>query len=346
LIIFFVMTTIATITDLLQLSGSQYRVFDLGRKITKISKEQFNKVEHNQVPYPYPAQGFAWLALAFWQKQGSEPYLWFLKLPLDERGLLNQGARNHFIAIIVEALGSDLSVDPTEKQEELLKSNPYHFTPAGYKLSSLNSVVKAELKQAASIHFESVQQYIAGQTQWNNWHELGLQGIYDYAARINQQAHSTELANALTHIPEQVLFPLCIALENQELPLELVNSLIEAASSVKDTDMQLHLARALSSSLTYPQVVEFFNQCLCAKEISEEWLITLSGRCWLLFEDQQLLSLYLEKLAQLENTELFPAIFKDLVAIPSIKPNIFICMRSEHRSPALAKAIGTLFNQQ
>ena len=117
------MDTIDTISQLLQASNSQYRLYDIGRKITKISKEQFEKIENNQLPYPAPSQGHACIAIAFWQKQSPQPYLWLVKLPLDERGLLNQGARNHFIAIIVEALGSDLTQDANEQQEELLKSN-------------------------------------------------------------------------------------------------------------------------------------------------------------------------------------------------------------------------------
>ncbi len=340
------MTSIGTITELLKLSGSQYRVFDIGRKITKLSKELFNNVELNQVPYPYPAQGFAWIALAFWQAQRSEPYLWFVKLPLDERGLLNQGARNHFIAIIVEALGADLAVNPTEKQEELLKANPYHFTPAGYKLSSLNSIIKAELKQAASIHYEAVQQYIHGQQPWQNWHELGIQGLHDYAARINHHDNANALAKHLTQLPHQVLFPLCIALENQNLPLELINALINATTQEADDEAQLHLARALSSSLKVTSVTELFDSILKNKTLSVEWLITLSGRCWDLFSNQETLLLYLELLAAHEDPTLFPAIFKDLVAIPTIRPNIFVCMRKTERSETLAKAIGALFNQQ
>ncbi len=136
------MSHISTISELLALSNCQYRIYDMGRKIDKLSKEQFDKIEMTHLPYPFPSQGHAFLAIAFWQKKSTEPYLWFVKLPLDERGLLNQGARNHFIAIIIEALGADLSVDPTEQQEELLKSNPYHFTPAQYKLATINSLLK------------------------------------------------------------------------------------------------------------------------------------------------------------------------------------------------------------
>lgn len=340
------MTTIATISELLELSGAQYRVFDMGRKTTKLSKALFTKVELNQLPYPYPAQGHAFIALAFWQKQSIEPYLWFIKLPLDERGLLNQGARNHFIAIIIEALGSDLSVNPTQQQEELLKANPYHFTPAGYKLSGLNSILKVELKQAPSQYFEKAQQYFSGQLPWTQWQELGIQGLHDFAARINTDDNSTHLANNLARIPNQVLFPLCIALENYELSASLVEYFITARNASDDDEVKLHLARALSSSINHHNVRAMFQDLIEQGNLSAEWLITLSGRCWELFTDQNLLLCYLELLAKHDDKTLFPAIFKDLVAIPTIKPNIFVCMRLENRSEDLAKAIGSLFNQQ
>ena len=61
----FTMSTISTITELLKLSNSQYRIYDVGRKIDKLSKEYFEKIENNQVPYPFPSQAHAFLAISF-----------------------------------------------------------------------------------------------------------------------------------------------------------------------------------------------------------------------------------------------------------------------------------------
>jgi len=58
-----------TISDFLVLSGFQYRIFDLGRKIQKISNQTFAAIEMQQTPYPYPFQQKAWLAILFWDKQ-------------------------------------------------------------------------------------------------------------------------------------------------------------------------------------------------------------------------------------------------------------------------------------
>jgi len=340
---------IATISELLALSNSQYRIYDLGRKIDKISKEQFNKIELNQLPYPYPSQRHAFIAIAFWQKQPSQPFLWFVKLPLDERGLLNQGARDHFIAIIIEALGSNLTVDPSEKQEELLKGNPYHFTPSQYKLASLNSKLKLELKQNASDYFPLCQQYISGDVGWDNWHNIGVQGITDFASRINLDKNSSSLVSALPNLAVEVLTPLCSALENEVLPVELIDALIvyfNRVNSDKNSEqLQQHLLRALASSCHHPHVVNFINKLLADNNLSTEVLIILSGRCWLLWQTPQALIAYFECLVQTQDQQLFIAIFKDLVAIPAIRPHVFHCIREPKRSDALAQAIGSIFTE-
>lgn len=339
------MSNIDTISDLMTFSNTQFRLFDLGRKVTKLSKEQFLKVELNQQPYPYPIQGHAMFAICFWQKQTTTPYFWFTKIPLDERGLLNQGARNHFIAIIIEALGNDLCVDPTERQEELLQANPYIFQPAGYKLAALNSMIKNELKQPASIHYEHFQQYMAGQLNWQEWQNIGLQGICDFAAKHSEKNNLASLVANLDKVPKQVLFPLLIALENQALNHQQIDALI-ALNNDNNEAQQLHLFRALASSSEHPHVKAFITEKLAQGELTNDILITLASRCWVVFEDKLLLLQFLEQLAVSKEAGLFAAIFKDLVAIPSIRPQVFACMRSDQRSPELAKAIGLLFNQQ
>ena len=45
------------------------------------------------------------------------------------------------------------------------------------------------------------------------------------------------------------------------------------------------------------------------------------------------------------NEESVPSIFKDLVAIPDVRPVAFQCMRAPERSEAFSKAIGQLFHK-
>jgi hypothetical protein len=346
------MDTIDTISQLLHTSNSQFRIYDIGRKIEKISKEQFEKFELNQVPYPTPSQGHACIAIAFWQKQSPQPFLWLLKLPLDERGLLNQGARNHFIAIIVEALGADLTQNVDKKQEELLKSNPYLYTPAQYKLAALNSKIKFELKQAPSEYLSPFLSYISGDNGWDNWQAVGVQGITDFAVRIREEKHSELLVNALPYLPSEVLLPLCGALENETFSVNLINALIQlfkvklSASPETETNLSLqqHLLRSLASNSQHIHVQKLVSELLQQQYVSSELLITLSGRCWLALADNEQLMPFFEHLVSSNDQPLFNSIFKDLVTIPAIRPIVFQCMRSPDRSPALSKAIGQLFN--
>ncbi|REL36141.1 DUF3549 family protein [Thalassotalea euphylliae] len=335
------MDRIDTISELLQFSGSQFRIYDIGRKITKISKDDFNRVEQNMMPYPYPSQGHAYIAIAFWQAKSKAPYLWFIKLPLDERGLLNQGSRNHFIAIIIEALGQDLTVDPTETQEELLNSNPYHITPAEYKLAAINTLVRKELKQPASIHFEHFQEYVSGQLTWDEWQSIGIQGISDLAAEINQPSINEAVAKNLANFDANVLIPFCHALENQQLPLNVLEALIALIKVTDDSEIKAQLIRALASTAEHPHVIALIGELL-AEPQADDIYITLAGRCWLGLNATTLEQL-LSQLAAKSDLALFTAIFKDLVAIPALRPHVFAVMRSETRSDPLAKAIGQLF---
>ncbi|AAZ25512.1 DUF3549 family protein [Colwellia psychrerythraea] len=340
---------IATLSELLKLSGSQYRLYDIGRLVSELPKEQFEKVELNQLPYPTPTQGCACIAIAFWQKQSSQPYLWLLKLPLDERGLLNQGARNHFIAIIVEALGADLTQETSKKQEELLSSNPYLFTPAQYKLASLNSKIKVDLKQQPSAYFSPFREYLSHGSDWGNWQGVGVQGITDFIARIKHDNHSELLLNALPHLPDEVLSPVCSALENEQYPVVLIDALVSALENaliIPDNSVKtMQLLRSLAANSDHTHVRKVVGQLLSNQEVSSELLITLSGRCWQALADEKMLMCYFEHLLSNNNLPLFSSIFKDLVTIPLIRPVAFQCIRSEDRSPALAQAIGQLLSQ-
>jgi len=336
------MITISSISELLTLSSSQYRIFDVGRKINKISKETFYKIEHNHVLYPYPIRSHACFAIVFWQKESSQHFIWFIKCPLDEKGLLNLGARDHYIAIIIEALGSNITDTPSDKQEALLKNNPYHFTPAQYKLAALNSMINAELKREMSQYYALFKQYVSGDIGWNNWHNIGVQGINDFATQINYVNNAKILADSLPKLPEQVLNSLCIALENHKLPLIIINAVLSLLQNdATSIDSKHHLLRSLASTSTHPLVQQYIVSLLTQpNEISTNDLILYSGRLWSVLENKQTLLSYFEAIAQKKDIPLFVELFKDLVAMPNIRPIVFQVMRDPEKSHALTLAIG------
>ena len=338
------MNTLSSITALLALSNCQYRIYEIGRVIQKIAKTEFNKIEMGHLPYPSPIQGHAQFAIVFWQKNTNNPFIWFLKIPLDERGLLNQGAIHHFVTIIIEALGADLTTTTTEQQAQLLNSNPYHFTPAQYKMASFNAIIAKQLTQPVSQFYTTCQQYVANQQQWPNWQHLAAQGLADFAARLESDNNLNELLFAFAKLPINVVLPLCTALEHHQLPLPLVHQIIKRFKNAKDNEEQQHLLRALAASYDHQPVQQLVEQLL-QQPISSELLIVISGRHWRLLNNVQVLIQFFDLLLLVDNNnELFSPIFKDLVAIPKIRPIIFQCMRQANRSQQFASAIGQLFH--
>ncbi|HBY87742.1 MAG TPA: DUF3549 domain-containing protein, partial [Colwellia sp.] len=186
-------------------------------------------------------------------------------------------------------------------------------------------------------------------SDWGNWQGVGVQGITDFIARIKHEDHSELLLNALPHLPDEVLSPICSALENEQYPVVLIDALVaaleRALTSPQTSSKAMQLLRALAANSHHIHVKRAIEQLLSNKQVSSELLITLSGRCWQALADEQMLMCYFEHLLCNDDLTLFSSIFKDLVTIPLIRPVAFQCIRSENRSPALAQAIGQLFGQ-
>ena len=100
------MTEITTLSQFLSTANTQFQVYDMGRRVQSIDMMAFHQFENLASPYPYPIQGHAQFAIVFWDAS-QQHYIWFLKLALDERGLLSPAPRTQFIKMIIAALGRD-----------------------------------------------------------------------------------------------------------------------------------------------------------------------------------------------------------------------------------------------
>ena len=143
------METIHTLTQLLKNSGCQYDIYDLGRRIQKIDNTLFSDVEQGKQPYPFPLQKQAHLAISYWNEH-KQPWIWFLKFKLDERGLLHQGDVGNFLKFVIEAMGTRLNGEISEEQQQKLSNNPYTFKPSEDKMAVFHSQVRAGLDLATS----------------------------------------------------------------------------------------------------------------------------------------------------------------------------------------------------
>ena len=338
---------IATLGQLLDGAGTNWRAFDIGRHITKLDKKQFLAIEQAQIPCPFPLAGHAWLAIQFWDsKASSEPYVWFLKFPVDEQSKLVCASRDHFANMVIEALGNDLT---GEQADGKLDNNPYVFTPNANKLAAFNAQLKVLLKQPASQYYEYTQLYFSGKLGFDNWQSVAVQGIADFALRLDSDKNLASLQQAWEQLPAEVLQPLSAMLEHVEIPPVFSQQLLSYAQQAiaqKDTLALCCALRAMSKAQAQTLTVQLVDTLLDSEIATEsDVLLTIAGRCFNLLTDPERLHIFMDNCAHHQQIEeLFPSIFADLVAIPSIRPHLLGLLRKENRSETLARAIGRLFS--
>jgi hypothetical protein len=338
-----------TLTDFLEQSQCQFRIYDLGRKVSKISNHAFKEIEHNQKAYPYPIQQHAYIGLTFWQVSSQkEHFVWFLKMPLDEQGLLKITAQTSFIKMVVEAMGSNLTAEVSEKLQERLASNPFIFKPNSEKLAIFNAAINASFIRPPSSFYNGAFSYFSGATNWNEWQELGIQGIADLVARLEHDDNQQHLINALPHLPQQPLQSLALCLEHQsQINTKLAQAIAKQATIELQAGHQenaILLLRALSSAPSVGIIKTLLEEQFSSDLIHNvHWYVGIAGRVWNALEDETLLNRFLEALAN-NHPALFPQLFTDLVAVPSLREKVLKQLRLPARSPALSEAIGVLFS--
>ncbi|MDB1124624.1 DUF3549 family protein [Vibrio algarum] len=339
------MENIQTLTQLLRNSGCEYKIFDLGRRILSVENKLFSNVELSQQPYPYPLQRHAHIAIAYWNEE-KQPWIWFLKFPLDERGLLKQSDIGNFIKYVVEAMGTRLGGEISEDQEQKLANNPYTFKPSEDKMAVFHSQIRAFLDMQTSQYYEHAQHYFSGGLGWDKWQTVGLQGIADICARINQEQNGVIVRKSLRHIPSEPRYAILGVLEHTDLPDKLSDTLLELAQkecvhNTPDLFLLSAYVRALSGAST-SQLNTLVNTILVSPRLShQEVLIGIAGRSWQVLEDPILAEKYLLRLAQTGNQNLFNQIFADLVMQPALR---LVLLPLLHSNPSndLAAALVSL----
>ena len=205
------------------------------------------------------------------------------------------------------------------------------------------------LKQPASQYYEHAQLYFSGQIGFDNWQSVALQGIADFAYRLNSADNLKHLHAAWPNLPVEVLQPLSAMLEHIEIPPTLSELLLSyGQTALKNNDVVTASAalRAISSGQATGLSAQLVD---CALESTlgqdSDILLTIAGRSFKQLEEPQRLHVFMDNCAHHEKiAELFPSIFADLVAIATIRPHLLALLREENRSETLARAIGRLFS--
>ncbi|SIP89947.1 Protein of unknown function [Aeromonas sp. RU39B] len=338
------MSRIDTLTQFLTEAGTRFEIYDLGRQLRPLPLEQFQRIEQQHEPYPWPLQQKAWLAVHFHQSEGKH-FLWFLRFALDEQGLLMSAGPKQFMELVVETLGYQLTGELDESKADKLASNPWTFRPAEAKMASLHARLARQLGQEPSAFFAPLCHYLT-QPATLPWQQLGVQGFSDLAERIDDPTLLALVCKSLPTLPEPVLCALCQALEAVPLPPALQGALLERLGREQErteanNETIAHLCRAHASCGPQPLRRAKLLTLLQTRP-DPALLLAIAGRLAGDLDDEGLLDTYLETLAQTD-ISLFASLFGELVMQPRLRAPLLGKLRDPNRSAALSQAIGHLF---
>ncbi len=335
-----------SLSEFLLQAQTQYLIFDLGRGLKKIDNQVFFEWENQQAPCAYPRREHAWFCISFWNQQLSQDrYIWFVKLPVDENGLMIQASRNQFLEIIVTALGA--SLEHTSNSDAQLPENPYVFQPSQQQLADCNAHIRKYINDVSRDN-QQAEGYLQAPSV-APWQSLSVQNMADYVCQIENSetcAKQAVLAQNLMQYPVPVLNCIFASLESTYVNQVLANAIMAFHAQTSEHTMQALSLRAISHHRSSDdKVMQYIADLINNQGINNvEVAVVIAGRYWEVLTDNDLQLSYMHQVCELDGSfELFKAIYADLVKIPSCRDNTLGLLRNPHRSELVAKGIGSLF---
>jgi hypothetical protein len=378
-----VSASISTLSEFLLQAHTQFQVFDMGRGIRKVSNNTFFEWENQQAPCAFPRQNQAWFCIVFWNKSlSAQHYMWFIKLPLDESGLMIGASLQQFLDIITQALGKHL--EHTGNSQAQLPENPYVFVPSQQQLADCNAHIRKELK-IERVANEKAMAYLQAPNAIHDskaWEALSLQDVADFVINpmlpamlpamqqdtqqdtqqnmrqdLHQDTLETLIANNLNAYPAPVLTCLLGSLESVEVGPTLTQALIRLHSASTDANLAALCLRAMSvkpqpECLRYvEQLIGLHNSARDAISTTQsnsspslETCVVIAGRYWQMLNNENTLGHFMHKLALIDDShQLFKGLYADLVKIPETRNSMLRFMRQPQRTKEVSLAISALF---
>lgn len=341
------MNQITTIGQFFEHSNTQFRAFDMGRRICKIPSKQFQQFEECALAYPQPSQRQAWLGVLGWEKENkSNHFIWFLKLPLDEKAYIMPAGRDDFLHRLLKTVDDKFS----GTQQNAMDDNPYGFTPNQERMACFHAKTLKVLGQTPSQYYQHAQSYFAGDLDYKQWSQLGLQGIADIATRLDEENNAQHIAASIPHIPTQPFTSLCNFLENEKIDTQMTEMIIARVHeqlSAEKPDIQIitsglrGISYAKAKGLREQLIKSLLNHPV-AHNI--EVLVTIAGRAWSDLHSPELNQPYIEALANEDvGQDIFNHVMSDLLYIPGMRGSLLQVLRNPERSKKIEKATGAMF---
>jgi len=350
-----------TLCEFLQQTGATAHFYDMGRRVVEIPADEMLAIENQQKPYPQPFLRSAFLGVLFYYNdvdtKTESHQIWFLKFPLDEQGLLIQDARNDFLRRMIERLAeqtlakhalensenkesAETNTDnpPLEVPKDVPEDNPHGFTPRDDRMASFHAIIAKKLNQSPSQYYTHAADYFTGNTGFEQWNFVGLQGIADVAARLDEKN------NASTQLPITPFAALCSCLENEAIDSDISTALgirLEHAlqngtpenapesDGVAAANIVAAVIRGLSHSDDQSILLVAIDSTLENEAGNNvEVLATIAGRAWQCLEDTETRRAFLQSLARCNAGQgAFDNIMADLMFIPGLRKPLLTELR-------------------
>ncbi|MCB1733987.1 MAG: DUF3549 family protein [Gammaproteobacteria bacterium] len=333
-----------SIGGLLKNLGVEAVWFEMGRRVQPLGRGEVLAFEAGQAAYPYPLLRKAWLGILFWSPESRDrPSVWFFKLSLDEQGLIEPAVRDDFIRHVAE----QLSRAPDAVEGDSMPDNPHAFSPSQERLAMFHALASKLLGNPGSRYYENARDYFAGRHGFDGWRFIGMQGIADVVARLDEDDNAAHVASAIETLPVEPLGPLCACLENQVTPVAIARALAARLASATGAEEAATLLRGLSLSVS-PGVRDAAVRTLLAGPYAthSEVLAAIVNRVWECLLDDEIRALFLAALADNRlGQELFDEAMFDLSYLPGMRGPLLASLRNPERSEALSQAVGRWFQR-
>lgn len=316
----------------------QWRVLDLGRSIRVLSAQEVEAFEHKLQPYTTPYLQHAWLAIISWNPAKDQQHsIWFLKFPLDEFNIIQPHARDAFLEHWLKTLDQ-----PKTAEAEA----PHSFKPDANRMAYFHAKALRLLEQPASQFYHAAMAYVSGDLGFENWQTLGIQGLAEFASRLDEGAHAELLAQALPLMPAQPKHALLGFLEHENPNATLSQVLLSQAKQASIQEQPFWI-RALSNSVERDARRDYLRQVLvdAAGLKLMEVYVTLSSRCWMDLDGELMLPFLDALAAEQFDPQVFEQIVLDLMTQPTLREQVLGAFRNPSRSDELAVALGHLFKR-
>jgi len=348
------MNRIDKLSTLLESRGMATCFFDMGRRIGMIPGEDISAIEAGQKPYPYPLLRAAWFAVLHHGAAAMDS-IWFLRLPVDEQGMLIPATRDDLLFHLLEDLGRHADDSADTGADGITGSgigqrNPYGFKPRQEHLAVFHAKTARQLGQPPSRFYAHAREYLGGTQGYEQWAFVGLQGIADVCARLDEDDNRELLLEAITRLPARPLEAVCQCLEHQAIDRPVAEALIRRIREPVDASEPeaplLALCIRAISACRDPGVP----RALVASSLEQEpagdpeVLAAIMARYWEVLQDPAIRRVYLQRLAgNTGGQPVFNAVIGDALGLPGLRDDIQAELRNPERTEALARAIGGLF---